>query len=294
MIGVVAHDAGGAEIIASHILQKGWDCQYHVDGAAKGVFSRKIGRLESRTLHELIQDCEWLLCGTSFLSDLEWQAIGLAQEKGKKSVAVLDHWTNYRQRFFRKNAGKFPDEVWVGDRWAYDLAKKHLPEVGVKLFPNPYFTEIKREMLHLPAATRSVGGLRVLYVCEPLREDGIALHGDPMHWGYTEEEAVRYFLKNLPKLGPTIAKVILRPHPQEEVGKYDWAPHEFKGPIFCRESGTLIEQIHQSDIVVGCATMAMVVGLIMGKRVVSCIPPSGKAEPLPHPEIEKIEDLELS
>jgi len=293
MIGVVAHDAGGAEIIASHILQKRWDCQYHIDGAAKRVFFRKIGHLESRALHSLIQDCEWLLCGTSFLSDLEWQAIGLARKKGKKSVVVLDHWTNYRQRFFRKNIGNFPDEVWVGDGWAYDLAEKYLPEVDVKLYPNPYFREIQREMLHLPKETRAGGGLRVLYACEPLREDGIALYGDPHYWGYTEEEAVRYFLKNLSKLGPKIEKVILRPHPQEEVGKYDWVSREFKGPIFCREPGTLIEQIHQSDIVAGCATMAMVVGLIMGKRVVSCIPPGGKTEPLPHPEIEKIEDLEF-
>jgi hypothetical protein len=294
MIGVVAHDAGGAEIIASYILQKKWDCQYHINGAAKGVFSRKIGRLESRALPGLVEDCEWLLCGTSFLSELEWTAIGLARKKGKKSVAVLDHWTNYRQRFFRKNVGNFPDEVWVGDRWGYDLAKKNLPEVDVKLFPNPYFAEIQRETLHLPREAKSAEGLRVLYVCEPLREDGITLHGNPLYWGYTEEEAVRYFLNNLSKLGPNIEKVILRPHPQEEIGKYDWVPREFKGPIFCREPGTLIEQIHQSDIVVGCATMAMVVGLIMGKRVVSCIPPGGKAEPLPHPEIEKIEDLELS
>jgi hypothetical protein len=54
------------------------------------------------------------------------------------------------------------------------------------------------------------------------------------------------------------------------------------------ENKTLLAQVVESDVVVGCATMAMVVGLLAGKRVVSCIPPGAKTQPLPHATIERI------
>lgn len=294
MIGVVAHDAGGAEIISSYIRRHGISCCFCVEGAAAGVIARKLGAVQNLTLDALVAQCDWLLCGTSFLSDLEWRAIGLAKQAGKRTVVALDHWVNYRQRFIRHDQWNWPDEVWVGDELAAAIARETLSEVKNTLVPNAYFLDIQEELkaVSLPKVTSS--GLKILYVCEPLREDGIALYGDERYWGYTEEEALRYFLSHVNCLGAEIESIVIRPHPQEALGKYDWAPQEFDLPLISGEKKTLLEQVAASDVVVGCATMAMVVGLLAGKRVVSCIPSGGKTVALPHPEIENMQHLIVS
>lgn len=254
------------------------------------MFARKFGSIESLPLDALVQNSDWLLCGTSFLSDLEWRALGVARQAGKRTISVVDHWANYRQRFFRHGEWFFPDEVWVGDEIALDMARAELPEVPVKLVANPYFLDLREELEVIEAPLRDADeGIHVLYVCEPLREDGLALYGDERYWGYTEEEALRYFLAKVERLTSRIGRIVVRAHPQEARDKYAWAANEFNLPIVTNEDRTLLQQIVASDVVAGCATMAMVVGLIAGKRVISCIPPGGKTVPLPHPEIERMD-----
>jgi len=292
MIGVVGHDAGAMEIISSHIRRQGLDCGFCLEGAAVNVVARKLGTVPLLPLEALLEQCEWLLCGTSFLSDLEWRAIGLARQAGKRCVVVLDHWVNYRQRFTRHGQWHWPDEVWVGDETAARIACEDLPDLKQTLVPNAYFMDIQDEIKAIPVPPRAPGaGLNILYVCEPLRADGIALYGDERYWGYTEEEALTYFLSHVRLLADEINRIVVRPHPQEPLGKYDWATSQFDLPLICGEKKTLLEQIAACDIVAGCATMAMVVGLLAGKRVVSCIPPGGKTVSLPQREIEDMSRL---
>jgi len=289
MLGVVAHDAGAAEIISSQLRQQRAAFACTLEGAARHVFERKFGPVENLALEELVERSDWILCGTSFLSDLEWRAIVLARSAGKRVVAVLDHWINYRQRFFRHSQWAFPDEVWVGDEPGLALAGQEVPEAKAVLVPNAYFQDIRNELLAIPAPARPAGaGEVLLYVCEPLREDGLALYNDPLYWGYTEEDAVRYFLSNVGRISSQVERIIVRPHPQESLDKYMWAAEEFDLPIVTGENKTLLAQVVESDVVVGCATMAMVVGLLAGKRVVSCLPPGAKTQPLPHRTIERI------
>jgi hypothetical protein len=263
-----------------------------LEGAAVNLVARKLGTVQLLPLEALVERCEWLLCGTSFLSDLEWRAIGLARQAGKRCVVVLDHWVNYRQRFTRHGQWHWPDEVWVGDETAARIAREDLPELKQNLVPNAYFMDIQDEIKALAMTPRAPGeGLNILYVCEPLRDDGIALYGDERYWGYTEEEALTYFLSNVRVLGSGVNKIVVRPHPQEPLGKYDWATTEFDLPLICGEKKNLFEQIAACDIVAGCATMAMVVGLLAGKRVVSCIPPGGKTVSLPQREVEDMSCL---
>lgn len=292
MIGVVAHDAGGAEIISSYLYRNRLNCAFCLEGAAIDVIARKLGKVQILSLEALITQCDSLICGTSFLSELEWRAIGLARDAGKRCVVVLDHWVNYRQRFTRYGKWNWPDEVWVGDETAARIAVETLPELKHTLVHNAYFMDIKDEIKAISVPNRPQDkGLRILYACEPLRDDGIALHGDERYWGYTEEEAIIYFLSSVAALGDNISCIYIRPHPQEDPRKYDWALEKFDLPLFCGERKTLLEQISTSDVVAGCATMAMVVGLLAGKRVISCIPPGGKTERLPHKEIEDLSRL---
>lgn len=290
MIGVVAHDAGGAEIISSYLRRRGLPFVCCLDGPALGVFQRKFADVRQLPLASVVEASDWLLCGTSFYSDLEWQALRLARKSGRRAITVLDHWVNYPDRFVRHGEQCLPFEIWVGDQIALELARKDLAEVPLKLEPNAYLLDLQDEIAKITPHTREANdGLSILYVCEPLRDDGLALYNDERFWGYTEEEALCHFLTHIEWLGAPISRIVVRAHPQEPVDKYAWAMEQFALPIVTGENRTLLEQVADSDVVAGCASMAMVVGLIAGKRVVSCVPPGGKTVRLPHPEIERMD-----
>ena len=175
---------------------------------------------------------------------------------------------------------------------AETMAKEIFLSLPVTLVDNPYVKDIRQELSatqthHVP----SPDSVSVLYVCEPISEHALMRHGDAHFWGYVEEEALRYFLSNSLALGKPIERILIRQHPSERAGKYSWAQREFDLPIEMGGARTLLQEIVDSDLVVGCESMAMVVALLAGKRVVSCIPPEGRDCVLPHTEIIRFQDL---
>jgi hypothetical protein len=295
MLCVVSHDAGGAEILSSYIRQQGLECQYVLEGPAIKIFQRKLGPINSQLLKDAIYNSGWILCGTSWQSDLELHAIAMARGAGKRSVVFLDHWVNYQERFVSGGETHLPDEIWVGDELAESLAHNLFSNITIRLVENPYFVDLRREIDELTRIQEfNPGNLRILYVCEPLREHALREYGNERHWGYTEEEALQYFLANLNILGAPIGRIVIRPHPSEDPNKYDWAREVHDLPIINGGAMTLVEEVSACDVVVGCESMAMVVGLIAGRRVVSCIPPGGRPCALPHPEIESLQILQQS
>ena len=130
-----------------------------------------------------------------------------------------------------------------------------------------------------------------LYVCEPIREHALSQYGDERYWGYTEEDALEYFLKNVDFLPENFEKIIIRPHPSEEPEKYNWAKDVYSKEIELGGYKTLQEEISSASVIVGCESMAMVVALTVGKMTISSIPPKGRPCVLPHREILSLQDL---
>lgn len=293
---VVSHDAGGAEVLASYVAQHGLQCAFVLGGPAVSVFERRLGQVvQSLSLEEGVARSDWLLCGTSWQSDLEWRAIDTGRRTGKRTIAFLDHWVHFRERFVRHGIEHLPDEIWVGDPQAEAIARQCFAGHSIRLIPNPYFQDIRKAVASLgqamPAAAQEDHSLKILFVCEPLSEHGLREFGDERHWGYTEYDALRYFFNNIGALGHAVDRVVVRPHPSESPEKYDWVSGEFGTHVVVGGKKALLQEIAESDVVVGCESMAMVVGLIAGRRAVSCIPPGGKPCLIPLAGIESLQAL---
>ena len=292
MIAVVCHDAGGAELLSSWVLLHNVSCCVVVDGPAKEIFEKKIGKTKNISLESAIADSDWLLSGTSYSSNLEIRAIELARANKKKSVAFLDHWCNYTDRFKREGKMFLPDEIWVGDEEAYKIANKEFSSVKIHLKINPYFEFLRGEFEKLGHKKRNIRQVpTALYVCSPINELALRHYGDEKYWGYTEEEAIRYFMENLYALNYKEINVVIRPHPSENHRKYDWVLNEFGEQVKSGGNKTLLEEVFDAELVVGCNSMAMVVGLIAGKRVISGLPPGHRTYCLPMPEIEHLHNI---
>ena len=294
-IAVVSHDAGGAEILSSYLRREQPKHVLVLEGPAQRIFAAKLGKAPALVdLKEAVRGANWVLCGTSWQSDLEWRAIHYARELKKRSVAFLDHWINYSERFVRDGEVCLPDEIWVGDQEALRIASGIFKPVPIRLKVNPYFEDLRRDLAALrPPRSGPAGAKSILYVCEPIRAHALFQHGDERHWGYVEEEALEYFINNISAVTPQVGRVVVRPHPSEPKDKYDWIVSRTQVPIEFSRTTTLAQDVAAADIVAGCESMAMVVGLLGGKRVVSVIPPGGRACVLPQPEIEVLRDMVL-
>lgn len=291
MIAIVCHDAGGAEILSSWLQQNPQPHCLVLDGPAVHIFQRKLGNIALTELKSAIDLSDFVLCGTSWASDLEKEAILLSKATGKRVVAFLDHWCNYRERFQLGAMSHLPDEIWVGDSDAEVIANNFFPNTLIRLVPNPFFKDIEYELTKIRPAFKAHPKKSILYVCEPIREHALLAFGNERYWGYTEEDALHYFFKNIKALGVEISEIKIRPHPSENEFKYDWALHENDLVTETRSTKSLIQQVADADIVAGCGSMAMVIGLLAKKRVVSVIPPGGSECKLPQLNIEHLQML---
>jgi hypothetical protein len=292
MIAIVSHDAGGAEILSSYVRRNSIPCYFVLDGPAVKIFERKLGNIDIVSLDEAIQKSEWILCGSSSPAELELEAIEKGRLQGKRSVVFLDHWINYRERFIRNNREMLPDEIWVGDSAAEKIAKSIFCDIAISLVNNPYFDDIQQKINEFSHKTnREHDKLSLLFVSQPIRKHAKNTENPSLNRRYVEEDALRYFLANVGVLGRSVGEIIIRLHPAESSGKYDWAKEEFDLPIVVSSDGDLLEAILKSDIVVGMDSMAMIVGLLAERRVVCSIPLGGKPCRLPQSDIQLLSQL---
>ncbi len=262
-----------------------------IEGPAEDIFKRKLGRFKNLNLETAIKDSDWVICGSSWQSDLECRAISICKSISKKVVTFLDHWINYKERFQVMGELLLPDEIWVGDEIAEKIAKNIFSSTPVNFVPNPYFTDIIWQLNNTLNLEKQKDEISVLYVCEPIREHALLQYGNESYWGYGEEDALMFFLNNIFVISKKIKIIKIRPHPSEDIEKYKWASEHSDLILFSDGNNSLIEEISEADIIVGCESMAMVVGLLAEKRVISCIPPGSRECGLPHSEIEHLQNM---
>lgn len=290
-VAVVCHDAGAANIIlawmrahaATH-SQAARDWRLLAQGPAVKLWAEHSVPLVHlcQNVDEALDGAAVLLSGTGWASDLEHEARRQAKVRGIKTIAVIDHWVNYKERFIRQGEIVLPDEIYVTDDYAFREAERCFPDLSIQIKSNLYLEGLVRQIS--PLSSREG---EVLYVLEPIRADWCKQPAG-------EFQALDYFVANMGKLGIERDAIIrLRPHPSDAAGKYDkWLTDHHELNVVLDDSPTLASAIGRSEWVVGCETYAMVVALLAGRKVASTLPPWAHRCRLPHGAITPLRDLE--
>lgn len=287
-IAIVAHDAGAANHIAAWFRNsKTTTVCGSFGGPARDIFGRQCPWIAAAHFSELVPQCRTLISGTGWSSTLEHEARKLAKQLGCHSIAMIDHWTNYRARFVRDGEEILPDEIWVTDEYAREIAELEFPGIRVIQLENSYLECLVGEVREHDHSKMVACEENILYVLEPIRQ---AWRGSGVSG---EFQAMEFFIGNLDALRLTgIPSIRLRPHPSDGAGKYDqWIESQKGLEISLDASSTLAESIAWADVVVGCHTYAMVVALAAGRRVVSSVPPWAPPCVLPQAGILKLAEL---
>lgn len=295
-IDLVCHDGGGAEIVGAWAGSRSEDdLRFCLAGPARSVFERRFGPLEVLDLDAMIaawesQPPDLVVTGTGWASDLEMRAMEKAAQRGLRCAAYLDHWTHYSRRFPSRGSDwidSIPDEIWCGDDHALLLCRElGIPASRLRRVPNLYFVELNA--MRRPLQRDDEG--TVLYVADPISAHMQAEHGDPMYLGYTEFTALEYFLERIDLLAFEVKSVVLRPHPSEKRDRYEaWLKRAtLPCPVELSTQPEVVEDCLRARAVVGCESMAMVLGLMLGREVFCSIPPQGAPGALPFAEIRRL------
>lgn len=282
-LAVACHDAGAANIVLAWLEALELPCRAWMQGPAAKLWNDKFeGVPLAASLHEALDGAATLLSGTGWASTLEHAARLEARQRGVHSIAVIDHWVNYLQRFEREGETVWPDEFWVTDEYAYAEAQRCFPGRTVRLQPNLY---LERQLQGIRTATLAIEPGEVLYVLEPARS----------RWGRDTEgefQALDHFMSHRMLLGlPGDSRVALRPHPSDPPHKYDaWIDRQ-QGRARLDSSASLDEAIARHAWVAGTESFALVVALLAGRRVVCTLPPWAPACRLPHGGLIHLKDL---
>jgi hypothetical protein len=305
-IAIVAHDAGAANHIFSWIGNDSpilyltgparalWRAHHQRSGQAACSESEpsiaqdwvELSSPESK-LATALSGVATVITGTGWQSSLEHDARKVARERRIRSIAVIDHWVNYADRFVRNGEEVLPDEIWVSDDYAAAIARVTFPGVSVTQQANTYLAGLVAEVEALKVEAPVGGNDRVLYLLEPIRKA----------WGTLEMPgeilALDYFLMHR-QCTPISrdAEIRLRLHPSDPPGKYDeWITRQTHHRVSLDKSTNLAESIAWSNVVVGCQSYAMTVALACGRTVISSIPSWAPSCALPHKGIFKLSEM---
>jgi hypothetical protein len=283
---IVAHDAGAASQIFAW-LKSGLlnidNCKFCLEGPAVKLFKIENPKIKLFSLEVALKNSKILLSGTGWSSSLEHRARMLAKKNNIVSIAVIDHWLNYRERFVRDNLEVLPDIIWVSDKYAHVEARRCFPKLKIVRQRNDYLKfEIDEVLKYKIFNKKNI--TNILYVLEPVRD---AWAGDNLAG---EFQALNFFVNSIPSLnfGDNIS-IILKPHPSEPLDKYDdWLNSLSLSNIYIEKKKNLASLLAWSHVVVGCETYAMVVALAAHKRVISSLPKNAHICRLPYEKIERL------
>lgn len=295
---LVAHDAGGAEILSAWYARNKTEFHVYVtlEGPAVRIFYRDHQDMEKVPLSfmESFTSNDFVLTGSSLEADLERDAIALAKKIQLPCVTFLDHWDLYRERFGdaeRWSVG-LPNEIWLGDHYAYQYAlQQGFPSKKLRLVANPYLELIREEG---EARTNSrPEGAAILYICEPISRKLAATFGGAAHEYCNEIRLIEDFLEALLAHRGEFDRVTIRLHPSEQKSKYENIMRGYHGKIPLSFSGheRLVDDLLSHTIIVGIESNALVVAIHLGKLVYSCITGKFWEISLPHQEIYRINNF---
>jgi len=298
-VAVCAHDAGAASHLAAWLAPHQQQLRPCLEGPAHSLFTARLGPLPKHSLESSLKGACLLISGSGWSSDLEHNARALARQRGIPSVAVLDHWVNYRARFNRGGEEVLPDQLWVADAEAQALARAIFPELPVLELPNHWLAELSQAVIGTRPYPPRQPARRLLYLLEPIR---VPWPGGPWAWEYGELQGVRYWLEQLPLLTKHgwiaphehLEALVLRPHPSERDGKYDALISEAsqRWPIRLDKSPSLAAALGWADMAFGCETQALVAALACGLSAFSTVPPWAPPCRLPHAALHHLSRLE--
>ena len=296
---VVASDPGSANAIMPVIiacLRAGHRINGVVSGSAITMLDKwhEILKIDDVTpIDEILhilgdKEPQVVLAGAGAFNLLEHTVRRAALDLEIPCVAVLDHWTNYQQRFRRFDGTQWiyslPDRICVLDETVRNemLIEGFEPE-QIVVTGQPHFEYIAnwKNALSTTDVTRfrsrfvkNEATVLIGFCSEPLAEDLKITHTeDPGYTQYTTIAKIASVLGRHSKLSGRHIHFVVRPHPRENVDKIENVLSQVELPLSLSwdvsKIGSSLEFVVSCDLLIGMTSMALIEAYIISQQVLS-------------------------
>ncbi|MDP3120744.1 MAG: hypothetical protein Q8N01_10035 [Sulfuricurvum sp.] len=297
-IAVVSHDAGCSQLLYAMIDQhRHHDVIWQIFAHSKSPMALICERnsLPFTPIDDAVQQLEVLkpdalFFGTGWQEKVERPYVAYCKEHGIPTIAFLDHWSSYRERF------GYPDDKWetncgdftaVHDEKALQLALDlHLPNPIA--LPNLYL----QKLIHEAKSKNIPQTQNLLFLSEPTDAVAKSTYGDENYWGFTQYTALEDILKNFERF--ECSGLTIRLHPSEKSSGFKRILQKYPHVRVQINDANTFELAHQllsAKIILGFDTMALYTAALMGKNVISYLPSSNRSFLLPLPSSQQFRTL---
>lgn len=235
---------------------------------------RKLaGRIFSQERPDIV------LVGTSWGISLDKELVMEGIRRDVPTVAVLDMWSYYRERFSHLDDGELcylPSRIAVMDELAYaDALTAGIPGDRMTVTGQPYFDSLMdritaEDTQRQGAQLRSEWGRKpiLVFASELISRDFPP--NSPRYLGYTEQDALAGVLAVLSEMKEAMSLVI-KLHPQERADAHRHSLHGTGTPIVAPDVPALA-CIVAADVVVGMTSMFLLEAAFAKKPTISFQP----------------------
>ena len=188
-----------------------------------------------------------------------------------------------------KKKNLIPKKILVMDKYAEKLAKNIFTSSKIQKIKNYYLDDCIKLIKKKFRMKKDFH----LYLSEPIKNFNYNKF-NKKKFDYDEFDSLRYFLNNFEKISKSSKPICFRLHPSENKKKYlKILKEENKNlKIFFSKSKNLEKDIARASTVFGCETMAMVLAIMLKKKVISVIPKFSKQIcRLPYKKISYLRNL---
>jgi len=222
---------------------------------------------------------DWVVTGTSYTSKIELRFMAEATRSNIKTIAFIDHWTNFSLRFQRNERQVLPDQIWVIDGEAKKMASAEgLPQDKIIVASNPYYDFLKnwRPVISKEVFYESTGipsNVKViLYAPEPLSQ----VNGKE-RFGFDELDVLERIITEMPEHFWSDKRnyLLIKLHPNQIEGPVEAVVNKH---IQSRNIKILERNVHTntliaySDTVLGIFSNLLLEARILGIKVFRFLP----------------------
>ena len=297
-IALFAHDAGGAEILLELLKASLNVGEFRIFSLVDSpcytlIKTKKLEYFWSEITFDK-NDIEAklsqfqpsiILYGTGWQNHLEYHFLSYAKTHHISSIAFLNHWTNYRERF------GYPEKNWEDNLPSFIAAHDQTSYDKASAFGLPNVIAIKNYALlsQLKEAQNVLSKIQekntLLFLSEPTAKVATRAFEDAYGWGFTEKEVFRDILAH--KALFECDTILIRLHPSDTPETYQTID-----PSATFSHATLLEDIAQAKVIIGIDTVALYTAYLLGKKVLSYIPSTKRECLVPLPKENQLTSFE--
>ncbi len=266
---IVCGDIGGAEIISSFVIEKKIKFKSYFSKKASLIFKKK--KIKNKIInYENIRKNPYkfdlLITGTGWDSKYDREALYIFRNIEIKKISFLDHWANYKTKFYYKGLNTYPSDIITSDKYSFNIAKKTFKNFNIKIhkIKNYFISQTKAN--YKTKKKKLINSNSFLFIDEQNSKH----YKFQRHSIYNEKKVLDFFIKKLFQKYNNNFELIIRIHPNDKINKYDNFLKEKN--IKISNNKELIDDLIYVKYVVGISSMALYVAERLGKLIVYALP----------------------